>query len=347
MLGRELVKRQPPGHVALAAILLALASGWASPVFAAAPEPAKLGLTPVGQPGPYFELEMSPGDTRRLEVEVANLGRQSILARTYAAEAYSLVNGGFGAALFGAPPSGTVRWLDYATSELDLAPGRRVVVGFDVRVPDSTPPGEYVAALVAENVEPEQAGGGTVTINQVNRVAIAVAIEIPGPRHPALKIADVSYKLAGDTSFVTFGVANPGNVHVKPVGEFVLRDSGRAELARTMVTMDSVYATMGTRLEVPLVKPLAPGDYCAELRLTDPVTTATDATSCLPFRVIPPPQTVSGESDGSQAGRLVQGAIDAGTAQPVIPLVGVAVLFVVGALFLLVRRRRRRGQAPL
>jgi hypothetical protein len=34
----------------------------------------KLALLPVGQPGSYFDLIMLPGETRRLEVEIANDG---------------------------------------------------------------------------------------------------------------------------------------------------------------------------------------------------------------------------------------------------------------------------------
>jgi len=48
-------------------------------------EGVELGLVPVGQPGPFFDISMRPGETRTLEVEIANHGSNRITARTYAA----------------------------------------------------------------------------------------------------------------------------------------------------------------------------------------------------------------------------------------------------------------------
>ena len=336
----------------MATIFAALAVSSFPAVVAGATDPARLGLTPLGQPGLYFDLTMAPGETRDLRVEVANFGGQPIRARTYAANAYSIVNGGFGAALFGAEPTGTVRWLDYPTQELNLKPGDAIAVDFRVRVPDATQPGQYITSRVAENAEPNQGSSGSITFNQVNRIAIAVAIDIPGPRQPVLKIGDVAYKFAGGISSISFGIANPGNVHLKPAGTFVLRDAARGELVRTAVTMDSVYAMMATRLEVALAEPLRPGDYCAELRLTDPATKASDSTAtCQPFTVGPPPVAATQGGGGFRAGPLVQEAIDAATAQPLLALllvlVIVAILSVIGVLIVvLVRRRRRRLETP-
>ena len=236
MPGRQRPRRRAPRDVAMATIFAALAVSSFPAVVAGATDPARLALTPLGQPGLYFDLTMAPGETRDLRVEVANFGGQPIRARTYAANAYS------------------------------------IAVDFRVRVPDATQPGQYITSLVAENAEPNQGSSGSITFNQVNRIAIAVAIDIPGPRQPVLKIGDVAYKFAGGISSISFGIANPGNVHLKPAGTFILRDAARGELVRTAVTMDSVYAMMATRLEVALAEPLRPGDYCAELRLTDPAT---------------------------------------------------------------------------
>lgn len=331
-------------RLARASLLLTLASIWVPMSVEAASEPARLGLTPVGQHGLYFDLTMAAGKTQQLSVEVANFGRAEVLARTYAADAYSIVNGGFGAALFGGQPSGTARWLDYRTQELKLKPGGALTVDFQVRVPDGTPPGQYLTSLVAENVEPVQGGGGSVAINQVNRIAIAVAIEIPGSRHPALEIGAVSYKFAAGVSFVSFAVANPGNVHLKPAGELTLRDSARTEIVRTNVAMDSVYAGTDTRLEVPLAQPLGPGVYCAELRLTDEATKAGDSTSCLPFTVTAASQIVGVGGASSHPAPFVQAAIDTAADQPALLLLVIAIPLVFAALLLALRRRRRQGR---
>jgi hypothetical protein len=308
----------------------------------AASEPARLGLTPIGQHGLYFELTMAAGEAHQLSVEVGNFGPAEVRARTYAADVYSIVNGGFGAALFGAQPTGTARWLDYKTQELTLKPGRASRIDFRVQVPKGMPPGQYVTSLVAESVEPAQAGAGSVAINQVNRVAIAVAVQIPGPSHPVIEIGAVSYKFAAGVSFVSFAVANPGNRHLKPAGELIVRDSTQTEIVRTSVAMDSVYAGTDTRLEVPLAQRLGPGAYCAELRLTDVGTKAADHTSCLPFTVTAAAETVGGA--GSSAAPFPQVAIAAPADQPVILMVFIAaILLTLVALLLLVARRRRHA----
>jgi hypothetical protein len=305
-------------------------------------EPPRLGLTPVGADGPYFELTLDGGEGMDLEVELANFGHADVLSRTYAADAYSIVNGGFGAELFGAPTSGTTRWLSYEARELKLGPGDAVVLDVRVDVPGDTPPGEYIAALVAENVDPYRGEEESVAVDQVNRVAVAVAIDVPGPATPDLAIGSVSHSLAAGTSFVSFEVTNPGNVHLKPAGDFALRDADGNELAAAAAVMDTLYAGSATRFEAPLAAPLAPAGYCAVLSLTDEATGASAETECLPFTVVPP-STPAPATDRSGAGAIpiVQPAIDV-VGTPFAGALAGAVLTAVAAWWLLGRRRRRR-----
>ncbi len=332
--------RRRTGSLLVAATL---ALGTATPALAEH-EPPRLGLTPIGHDGQFFDLTLRPGDVAELQVEIANFGHDEVQARTYAADAYSIINGGFGAELFGEPLSGTSLWLDYPDREIALGPDDALVIEFSLTVPAVTAPGEYIAAVVAENVDPYRDDAGSVTLDQVNRVAIAVAIDVVGPRTPALEIGAVAHKAAAETSFVTFEIVNPGNAHLKPMGEFTLRDGANAVLAAAPAVMDSVYAGSETLFETPLAAVLTPGDYCAELTLTDEKTGVTDATQCLPFTVEPMPTPVGGEGQGSEQIPIVQPAIDAVTANPFpAGLIAAAVLVFVGGLWLLWRRRRRRS----
>jgi len=209
------MSRRPPARArATAAVAVAVALFAAAPPVAAADEAPRVGLTPVGDHGTYFQLKLDPGETRLLEVEAANFGEYETRARTYAADVYTIVNGGFGADLFGEEPTGTTSWLAYPTQEMTLGPRDARVIPFEVTVPADTVPGEYVAALVIENVDPVR-GSGSVAIDQINRSAIAVSIDVPGPRKPALAIGSVGHKPAGTRSVVTFEVSNLGNVHLK------------------------------------------------------------------------------------------------------------------------------------
>jgi hypothetical protein len=332
------------GSLLVAAAVLLVMAGPVS----ANHEPARLGLTPVGQDGSYFELNLKPGQVRKLQVEAANFGHEETLARTYAADVYSIVNGGFGASLFGERPSGTTLWITYPAQEFTLGPGDAIAIDFKVELPPDTPPGEYVAALVIENAEPLR-GSGTIAVDQVNRSAIAVAIKVSGEETPALAIGDVRQQEVTGLSVVSFEVHNSGNVHLRPAGDFVLRDGGGTEIAASSVTMDTVYAGTSTLLEAPALELLGPGEYCAELTLTDQETGATDATDCLPFTVVAP-----ADGDGLPFGGLpgVSQVVDAiGGSVPLLPVLILLLLAGLGALLLVFGRRRRRttvvdGPAP-
>ena len=323
----------------LRSLLVATSLGLVAAGPASADEPARLGLTPFGQDGTFFELTMQPGDLTRLQVEAANFGPQEAAARTYAADVYSIVNGGFGADLFGEPSAGTTLWVNYPTQELTLGPQDAVIIDFDVSVPEATEPGEYITALVIENAKP-LIGSGTIAVDQVNRSAIAIAIKVPGPEQPTLEIGEVHHQEVAGISVVTFEVVNTGNVHLHPAGDFVLRRGTDTEIAAAPVTMGSVYAGTSTLLEAPIAKLLPSGDYCAELQLTDETTGASATTECLAFGV------AARVDEGPQAeGPLpaIANTVVAAIRDSPLIVVPLLLLAAAGAVLLVIWRRRRRA----
>ena len=74
-------------RTAMAAAPALLWACLAGPGIAAAGEPARLGLTPMGEHEAYFELTLAPGERHEAEVEAANFGSEAADARTYAADA--------------------------------------------------------------------------------------------------------------------------------------------------------------------------------------------------------------------------------------------------------------------
>jgi hypothetical protein len=332
-----------PAHLRSGAVALALVTVWlvaAVPV-AALDEAPLLGLTPVDRGGAFFEVTLEPGESTMLTVEAANFGTGEVEARTYAADVYSIINGGFGADLYAQPTSGTTLWLDYQDQVATLGPQDALVIDFEVAVPHGTPPGEYIAALVIENVEPFR-GSGSVTIDQINRSAIAVAIDVPGPRRPELRIGAVGHHAVNALSVLTFAIDNPGNVHLRPSGDFGLFDASGRQLSAGPVTMDSVYAGTDTLLEAPLAQMLPEGDYCAELRLVDDETGAAAQIECTAFTVgPPPPMTPDASSAASLPAPLSLPSTDA--LRQAVPFIGVGLiglLLLVVAFVMLARRRR-------
>lgn len=315
-----------------------------APGATAAGEPARLGLTPMGQPGAYFELTLTPGERREAVVEAANFGNEAADGRTYAADVYSIVNGGFGAELYGVAPGATTQWLSWPTQHMRLKPREAVRLPVTISVPAGTPPGEYITALVIESSQPMQSGG-PLALSQVTRSAIAVAITVPGPRQPVLAIGGVAHRIVAGHSILAFDVSNSGNVHLRPAGSFSLRQSDGSLVEASAVTMDTVYASTTTALEAALIEPLPPGEYCAELSLTDGATGAHAESDCLAFSVAAASETAAPTKDAAVPlpGMLPSTSALARTASGILLMIGGT--FVVAALLLAAWRRRRETRA--
>jgi hypothetical protein len=230
--------------------------------------PGRLILAPIGQPGTYFDLTMRPGDRQTFELSFGDASSAPIAARTYAADVYTIVNGGFGGRLRDEPETGMTTWLDYPTEVLQLRPGGNVRRAFTVRVPPDVIPGEYITSVVLENDVPVP-GSGPVALGQVTRQAVAVVVTVPGPRKPALTIGAARHEVVAGTSIVSVAVANPGNIRLKPLVGFRLFDGAGHLVSVTQFRMDTFYSWTTSTVEVPLASILLPGAYTIALDLDD------------------------------------------------------------------------------
>lgn len=331
-------------------VLAAMAMAWtlAGPLAPAAgqgaEQPVRLSIKPISQPGQYFELTMAGGDTRRLQVALGNHGKERIVALSYAADAYTIYNGGFGAALRGSVPSASTRWLDYPTSVLTLQPGQAAVRSFTVAVPKGTPAGEYITSVVIENDEPIK-GSGQVALDQIVRQAVAVAVRVPGPLRPGLAIGAASHQVAADRSVVAVDVRNIGNARLEPAAALVIHDEAGALVSRANVPMDSFYAHTDTKVEITLAKQLEPGRYTADLTLRDERRRAAATASGLPFTVAAPAKaTAAPASVGRQVIDVLQGE-RSGPPGWALVVIGLGLGLIVVATVALIAGRRRRVAA--
>jgi hypothetical protein len=318
--------------------------GLVTPAAAHAQDPrVRLALLPIDQPGAYFDLTMRPGETRGFEVEISNPGDAAIAARTYAADVYTIINGGFGGRLRGEPQTGMTRWLDYATDVVALGAGARDRRTFAVAVPVDADPGEYITSIVLENDKPIP-GTGSVTLDQIVRQAVAVVVTVPGKRSPVLVIGEATHKVLAGRSVVSVAVQNSGNIRLKPLVEVTLLDGAGVTVSQAGIQMDSFYAHTDTFVEVALDALLRPGDYT--VLVTTPSTEGLKAeTKEIALVVEAPPEitvapgTVPGLTD------VLQTLGDGDLAIPLssVALFGMLVLGVIGAgLLTLVLRRRLR-----
>ena len=300
----------------------------------------KLALRPVGQAGSFFDLTMRPGETRSLDVEIANAGGVALAARTYAADVYTIINGGFGGRLRAEPETGTTTWLDYTADVLQLPAGNRVLRPFTVTVPSDAGPGEYITSLVLENDQPIP-GGGAVALDQIIRQAIGVVVTVPGERAPALAIGEAYHKVVAGRSIVSVAVANTGNVRLKPVIGFTLLDAAGAQVSQATMQMDTFYAHTNTFVEVPLAALLQPGRYTVHLTLDDATQDVRADQAAIAFVVEAAPETAHGSGEVPGLTQVFQAI---GDHSPLLLLAGAivagVVLSVLVGWFVL---RRRRG----
>jgi hypothetical protein len=213
-------------------------------------------------------IQLRPGERTHVDVDLVNNGSAALQVRTFAADAYSLVNGGFGARLEGSEATGATRWLDYLAGALELRPSEPVTRSVAVSVPPNTAPGEYTAALVVQNADPIGVDG-RAGMKQTVRAAMAVIVDVPGDRHPHLSIGGVDHAYSAGTSIVGFGVENDGDIRLRPTASFELRSATGQSLGQLDAPLDSIYAKTTTRVELPLTAALDPGTYRARLVLSD------------------------------------------------------------------------------
>jgi hypothetical protein len=223
--------------------------------------------------GAYITVEAEAGTTHTIGVVLGNADDEPLTLRTYDADAFTLVNGGFGAYDEDVPQSGTATWIDYAAETLTLESTQGVERELTVTIPADTPPGQYIAGIVLETAAPI-AIEGSAMFDQIVRKSMAVFIIVPGETTPGFELGapEIQTSVAGERLVVP--VENTGNVLVKPAGELSLIDDSGAEVFTQQIAMGSVYAGMETTLELPLPRALPEGDYDVSLRLDDVETSA-------------------------------------------------------------------------
>ena len=301
----------------------------------------KLALLPVGQPGSFFDLTMEPGTTRSFDVDLANDGDAAIAVRTYVADVYTIINGGFGARLRGQVQTGITAWIDYPTEVVRLPSGKASRRSFSVTIPAEAGPGEYITSLVLENDLPIL-DVDAIGLNQVVRQAVAVVVTVPGRRSPGLAIGAATHQTVAGISIVRVAVQNTGNVRDKPMVGFELVDWTGARISHATIQMGSFYAHTETYVEFPLARLLLPGTYAVRLTLDDADQAVRADRSDIAL-VVEAPATVPID------GAVAPGGIEVLQGAGGVPMAAVGIVVLAGILFavllasvLILRRRHRR-----
>jgi len=227
-----------------------------------------------GKFGDYFNLAMKPGETISKEVLLGNVGDVSQELVIYRANAFTAAGGGFDAAAFGTPPSGTTDWIDLNPVTVTLDPGKGITQSFTITVPENTKPGQYITAIVGEQ-KSETAVEGSGSLLQKLRYAIPVFITVPGETTAGFTVGSVQVTAVATGLQIAIPLENTGDVRVRPQGDVALVGPDGKRIASFPVQMQSIYAHDKTTLTLAAPGNFPPGKYSVTVSLKDEETGTT------------------------------------------------------------------------
>src|SRR5215212_4137540 len=243
-----------PAPVALAA---ALAAAFAPSASAAAPPAMTVVVHPTGGvSGSYFTITPQPGHMSLAgTLEVRNRSNRRITVRLDPVA--SLTASTLGSAYGTAAPerSGQAAWIRIAKRRLVLAPRQKTSVPVGVNTPPDVRPGDYLSGISVQAAGPgqERKLRGNIAVSSVQRYAVGLLVDIPGARHPQIRIT--SAKVTRDPAGLTFYLhsTNGGNAILKDVRGKLLITRGKRVVARTKIG-PGTFVT-GTSIDYPLLVP--------------------------------------------------------------------------------------------
>jgi hypothetical protein len=219
--------------------------------------------------GSFFDETIESGTSAELEVLVGNTGSVDQQLRVYPVDAFTAPGGGFATAnvdddIVNAPTG----WISFPNEIIKLSPQEGKTITFSVSVPEDTPPGEYIAALAAEQAD-EQSVAGSDVFTQRLRFIIPIMITVPGNGSVSFDVGEATLRLDRGFSIFTLELRNTGDLRVRPEGTIdLIRENG--ELAATLpVAMSSVYARETTELNVAIEGYIDGGPFTARAELVD------------------------------------------------------------------------------
>jgi hypothetical protein len=232
------------------------------------------GLRAVGNPKlGYFVYPLQPGHAAHGAVIVSNTGTKAGTVRLSSADATTGSTSGT-VYLTNRRPRLAGAWISLQSSRLFLRPGRHARVEFDVRVPRSVQPGQWVGGIVAESSHrvqgPSSKRKARVQINIRDLTIVAVQVNVAGAQRTAMKVGAV--KTGGQRGFqqLITHLANDGSVLVKPRGTVTVFSKDGSRLQSLPFTMDTFLPRTAIDYPVLLKHALAPGTYSVLVSLNVP-----------------------------------------------------------------------------
>ena len=223
----------------------------------------------------YFTHSLEPGDELLDEALVINESDLPVRLQVYVAEANTAINGGTAFGHRNENSNGVAGWVTLDVGEVSLQPGETQIVSFTISVPSDASPGDHVVGLLVEAVPTgnETDNGATAeeapfAVEVVQRVGVAVVINVPGDRVAQLNITDLRLGQQHEQGAVfEVAVHNTGNVMVNGHGTLTVTDRQDNKLAEIPFDMDTVLAADTTFFNIDHPVLLNDGNYILHTRV--------------------------------------------------------------------------------
>jgi hypothetical protein len=212
--------------------------------------------TPAGQPRPYFQLTLAPGQAAVETAIISNEGTKPERLKVTVSRGVTAANSGSAFEGLTGPCQGTSCWVKKLPGTVALAPGARKMFAFRVAVPRWTRPGQYLTGITAESaIRPRSVVVGwhghtkarAIIIDEVT-VGVAITVGQRSRLRTALAISPVSAGWIGSMARLYIPVHNPGQTFVRATGRISCTSAGRRHSYR--VFMSTVLPRGGAVLPV-------------------------------------------------------------------------------------------------
>ena len=224
-----------------AAVLLAMAAAPAATAstaasasaVAASPSPS-FTIVPTPPPGTtrppgYLSQVVSPRHAYRESFSVINYAATATRFWLYAADAYTIKDGGgFAVEGMSATPRDVGAWISPLPKVITVPARKQLNISFTITVPASAAPGEHAGGIVVEDMTPQLIRvSGQLQVRRYIQVFTRLYLTVPGRLSPdfALSGLEVAHPqppfpvVTQRSGMIAYGVTNTGDVIISPTAE--------------------------------------------------------------------------------------------------------------------------------
>jgi hypothetical protein len=211
------------------------------------PGVVSFGLTPVptaaGQPRPYFNLTIAPGESARDIAIVSDDGTRTERLMVGTSRGITAANSGSAFGSFSRGCAGVGCWVSGLPAAVTLVPGTGRALGFRVAVPAGTRPGQYLAGITVVAAAPPRSvrikshGHVSVNVIVIDEVTVGVAITVGSLARlrTRLVVPAVTAGSIGSLPRLYVHVRNTGQTFARASGTVSCRAGGQDRLFRLVI----------------------------------------------------------------------------------------------------------------